>query len=72
MSKESINDLASKATAGSTSVLAIVGIMAWQQLADIKNDLKNHIQQTAVLIHEIKARVETLERKVGEMKGDLR
>lgn len=72
MSKESINDLASKATAGSTSILAIVGIMAWQQLTDIKTDLKNHIQQTSVLIQEIKARVETLERKVGDMKGDYR
>ena len=71
MSKESINELANKATAGSTSILAIVGIMAWQQLSDIKADLKNHIQQTTVLIQEIKARVETLERKVGEMKGDM-
>jgi type II secretory pathway component PulJ len=72
MSKESINDIASKATAGSTSILAIVGIMAWQQLTDIKTDLKNHIQQTTVLIQELKSRVETLERKVGEMKGDMR
>lgn len=72
MSKESINDIASKATAGSTSVLAIVGIMAWQQLTDIKTDLKNHIQQTTVLIQEIKARVETLERKVGKFEGEFR
>lgn len=72
MSKESINDIASKATAGSTSILAVVGIMAWQQLSDIKADLKNHIQQTTVLIQELKTRVETLERKVGEMKADMR
>lgn len=72
MSKESINELANKATAAQRRSWQLSESWPGQQLADIKTDLKNHIQQTTVLIQEIKARVETLERKVGEMKGDIR
>jgi hypothetical protein len=72
MSKETFNDLASKATAGGTSFLAIIGFLAWQELSSIKTSLATHIAQTNTLIQRLETRIENLEKRVGEIKADIR
>jgi predicted PurR-regulated permease PerM len=65
MSKETLNDIANKATA--TSSTAMLAAMVWvgTQIADIKTQLATHIQQTQTLIQKLETRIENLERRVG-------
>ena len=71
MSKETINDIASKATAGGTSFLAIIGFLAWQELSSIKTQLATHISQTNTLIQRLEQRIENLEKRFGEIRADI-
>ena len=69
MSKETIDNLANKATAGSTTALLAVAFFAWQNLSDIKTQLATHIEQTNRLIHKLEERIDNLERRFGAMPG---
>ena len=72
MSKETINDIASKATATSSTAMLAAVLYFGSQISDIKSQLSVHIQQTQVLIQKLETRIENLEKRVGDLKIDLR
>ena len=65
MSKETLNDIASKATATSSTAMLAAIVWVGSQISDIKTQLATHIQQTQVLIQKLETRIENLERRVG-------
>lgn len=72
MSKETMEALASKAsvaTGASTTTLALVAIMGWQNLQGIERKLDAHMVQTGVMIQKLEQRIEMIERRLGQMKG---
>lgn len=72
MSKETMEALASKAsvaTGASTTTLALVAIMGWQNLQGIERKLDAHMIQTGVMIQKLEQRIEMIERRLGQFKG---
>lgn len=72
MSKETMEALASKAsvaTGASTTTLALVAIMGWQNLQGIERKLDAHMVQTGVMIQKLEQRIEMIERRLGQFKG---
>ena len=72
MSKETMEALASKAsvaTGASTTTLALVAIMGWQNLQGIERKLDAHMVQTGLMIQKLEQRIEMIERRLGQMKG---
>lgn len=70
MSKETIESLASKAsvaTGASTTTLALVAIMGWQNLQGIERKLDAHMVQTGIMIQKLEQRIEMIERRLGEI-----
>lgn len=70
MSKETMEALASKAsvaTGASTTTLALVAIMGWQNLQGIERKLDAHMVQTGVMIQKLEQRIEMIERRLGEI-----
>ena len=70
MSKETMEALASKAsvaTGASTTTLALVAIMGWQNLQGIERKLDAHMVQTSVMIQKLEQRIEMIERRLGEI-----
>lgn len=73
MSKDTIESLASKAsvaTGASTTTMALVAIMGWQNLQGIERKLDAHMSQTGVMIQRLEQRIELLERRLGSFKGE--
>ena len=71
MSKETMEALASKAsvaTGASTTTLALVAIMGWQNLQGIERKLDAHMVQTGVMIQKLEQRIEMIERRLGQFK----
>lgn len=72
MSKETMEALASKAsvaTGASTTTLALVAIMGWQNLQGIERKLDAHMVQTSVMIQKLEQRIEMIERRLGHFNG---
>lgn len=72
MSKETMEALASKAsvaTGASTTTLALVAIMGWQNLQGIERKLDAHMIQTGIMIQKLEQRIEMIERRLGQFKG---
>lgn len=70
MSKETMESLAGKAsvaTGASTTTMAIVAIMGWQNLQGIERKLDAHMLQTGVMIQKLEQRIELLERRLGDL-----
>lgn len=70
MSKETMEALASKAsvaTGASTTTLALVAIMGWQNLQGIERKLDAHMIQTGIMIQKLEQRIEMIERRLGEI-----
>lgn len=70
MSKDSMEALASKAsvaTGASTTTLALVAIMGWQNLQGIERKLDAHMVQTGIMIQKLEQRIEMIERRLGEI-----
>jgi hypothetical protein len=70
MSKDTIDALASKAsvaTGASTTTMALVAIMGWQNLQGIERKLDAHMVQTAIMIQKLEQRIEMIERRLGEI-----
>ena len=65
MSKEQVNDLASKATAGSNAALVVIAVMAWNTMRDLEKKLDAHMAQTTAIVESLKQRVESIERRIG-------
>lgn len=75
MSKETMESLAGKAsvaTGASTTTLAVVAIMGWQNLQGIERKLDAHMSQTGVMIERLERRIELLERRLGTYRGDFK
>lgn len=73
MSKETMDSLAGKAsvaTGASTTTLAVVAIMGWQNLQGIERKLDAHMSQTGVMIERLERRIELLERRLGNFNGE--
>lgn len=73
MSKETMESLAGKAsvaTGASTTTLAVVAIMGWQNLQGIERKLDAHMSQTGVMIERLERRIELLERRLGNFNGE--
>lgn len=73
MSKETMESLAGKAsvaTGASTTTMAIVAIMGWQNLQGIERKLDAHMSQTGVMIQRLEQRIELLERRLGNFNGE--
>ena len=69
MSKEQVNDLASKATAGSNAALVVIAMMAWNTMRDLEKKLDAHMAQTTAIVESLKQRVESIERRIGSAAG---
>jgi type II secretory pathway component PulJ len=65
MSKDNINDLASKATAGSNVALVAIAVLAWQTMQRMETKLDAHMAQTKQLIETLERRVDAIEKRVG-------
>lgn len=73
MSKETMESLAGKAnlaTSASTTTMAFVAIMGWQNLQGIERKLDAHMSQTGVMIERLERRIELLERRLGNFNGE--
>lgn len=64
MSKEAIDNIASKATAGSTTVMAVVVMFAYNNLQAIERKMDDHIRQTSTLIERLEKRIEQIEKRI--------
>lgn len=64
MSKESFDNLASKATAGSTTVMAVVVMFAYNNLQAIERKMDDNIRQTSTLIDRLEKRIEQIEKRI--------
>jgi hypothetical protein len=70
MTKEQVNDIASKATAGSNAALVVIGMMAWNTMRDVEKKLDAHMAQTTKIVESLERRVESIERKIGGVSND--
>lgn len=66
---EALASKASVATGASTTTLALVAIMGWQNLQGIEHKLDAHMVQTGVMIQKLEQRIEMIERRIGQFKG---
>lgn len=67
---ESLAGKASVATGASTTTLAVVAIMGWQNLQGIERKLDAHMSQTGVMIQRLEQRIEMIERRLGNFNGE--